>query len=160
MLKHCGGCDRNLPLTAFHANRVKKGGHQTQCKKCIGAAKKTWNDRNRDKTAGYQRTYFQRHPDRVRQRARAYGDRIREEGYAALGGCCACCGETEPAFLTVDHVNGRTPEDSFGSQLHMLLWLRKEGYPEGYRLLCFNCNCGRERNGGVCPHELVREEVA
>lgn len=24
-----------------------------------------------------------------------------------------------------------------------------------YQLLCFNCNCGRHRNGGVCPHKGV-----
>lgn len=32
-------------------------------------------------------------------------------------------------------------------------WLRKHSYPKGnFRLLCFNCNCGRELNGGICPH--------
>jgi hypothetical protein len=24
------------------------------------------------------------------------------------------------------------------------------------RLLCFNCNCGRAKNGGICPHEETK----
>ena len=25
--------------------------------------------------------------------------------------------------------------------------------PDTIQILCFNCNCGRARNGGICPHE-------
>jgi hypothetical protein len=32
---------------------------------------------------------------------------------------------------------------------------QKHGYPEGFQVLCMNCNWGRYRNGGVCPHELM-----
>jgi hypothetical protein len=31
-------------------------------------------------------------------------------------------------------------------------WLRKHNYPEGFQVLCHNCNMGRQINGGVCPH--------
>jgi hypothetical protein len=33
--------------------------------------------------------------------------------------------------------------------------LRLLGFPNKhkYRVLCWNCNCGRTRNGGVCPHK-------
>ena len=31
--------------------------------------------------------------------------------------------------------------------------LKRQGWPkDGYQLLCANCNQGRARNGGVCPH--------
>jgi hypothetical protein len=27
-------------------------------------------------------------------------------------------------------------------------------------VLCYNCNCGRERNGGICPHTgVIHEDV-
>jgi hypothetical protein len=26
-----------------------------------------------------------------------------------------------------------------------------------FQVLCFNCNIGRERNGGMCPHKAVTE---
>lgn len=34
-------------------------------------------------------------------------------------------------------------------------WLARHKYPEGFQLLCWNCNCGRAINGGICPHEEV-----
>jgi hypothetical protein len=44
------------------------------------------------------------------------------------------------------------------------LQARKEGFPrDKYSLLCFNCNCGHSRSGGiVCPHkssESLREVI-
>jgi hypothetical protein len=29
----------------------------------------------------------------------------------------------------------------------------KHNFPPGFRLLCSNCNFGRARNHGVCPHQ-------
>ena len=31
-------------------------------------------------------------------------------------------------------------------------WLRRNSYPEGFQVLCHNCNLGKKINGGVCPH--------
>jgi hypothetical protein len=33
------------------------------------------------------------------------------------------------------------------------LLARREGYPDKYRVLCFNCNSGAGANGGICPHK-------
>jgi hypothetical protein len=35
--------------------------------------------------------------------------------------------------------------------------LRKNGFPEGFQVLCANCNIGRHINGGICPHESNRK---
>ena len=32
-------------------------------------------------------------------------------------------------------------------------WLKRNNFPEGFQVLCFNCNCGKEINKGVCPHK-------
>jgi hypothetical protein len=29
----------------------------------------------------------------------------------------------------------------------------KNAFPDTITLLCFNCNCGKGRNKGVCPHK-------
>jgi hypothetical protein len=66
---------------------------------------------------------------------------------------CACCGETTPMFLAIDHVNGggfKQREELGGGGFYT--WLRKNNYPEGFQLLCHNCNLGRQLNGGICPH--------
>lgn len=71
------------------------------------------------------------------------------------GGKCECCGESEPKFLTVDHIE---PIASYKKRVElghtrMYSWLVLNNFPPGYRLLCSNCNHGRARNGGVCPHQ-------
>ena len=32
-----------------------------------------------------------------------------------------------------------------------------QDFPEGFQILCFNCNAGKHRNGGRCPHEQLAE---
>lgn len=72
----------------------------------------------------------------------------------AYGGVCVCCGESNPGFLTLDHVNddgGGPNRTEAGYRLYARL--RREGWPqEGLALMCFNCNNGRAASGGVCPH--------
>jgi hypothetical protein len=72
----------------------------------------------------------------------------------AYGRKCSCptCSETIEEFLTIDHTDGYLSGPRSGEKLWR--WLRDNGFPQdGFRLLCYNCNCGRERNNGVCPHE-------
>lgn len=81
--------------------------------------------------------------------------KLKEEVIEAYGGECSCCGESIPAFLTVDHVNNDGAEHRklvrAGSTFHR--WLRDNGFPkDNFRLLCWNCNSGRQFNGGICPH--------
>lgn len=73
---------------------------------------------------------------------------------------CACCGETYLAFLTIDHIYGGGSAHTRQLGVHggeFYSWLKRQGYPPGFQVLCFNCNSGRHMNGGVCPHEYDRE---
>lgn len=36
---------------------------------------------------------------------------------------------------------------------YMAEWFVDNEFPDGFQILCFNCNCGRHRNGDVCPHK-------
>lgn len=91
---------------------------------------------------------------------KAHRQRLRDAALAAYGDKCACCGVTERAFLTIDHVNrdGAVHRQSIGN-ITINLWLARHGYPDGFQILCWNCNMGRERNDGVCPHEEQRADV-
>lgn len=85
--------------------------------------------------------------------------KLRLEIIAAYGGHCECCGESAPEFLTIDH-NGISPErDANGKRIggkQMYRMLKRLNFPrDGYRLLCWNCNCARQYFGnGICPHKL------
>jgi hypothetical protein len=86
-------------------------------------------------------------------------DRCREEVFTAYGGFrCNCCGETERMFLSIDHVenNGAQERRSGlynGGGSAFYAWLRKSNFPPGYQVLCMNCQTGKHRNGGTCPHQ-------
>ena len=86
---------------------------------------------------------------------------IRDAVFAAYGGRrCACCGETEGAFLTIDHIEGGGRQhirQIGGGGIKLYRWLRNHKFPKGYRVLCMNCNWGRYRNGGECPHVKNRQ---
>ena len=71
---------------------------------------------------------------------------------------CHCCGETEMLFLTVDHINGGGRQDfiKYGNSTNFYSHLVKTNYPMGFQVLCINCNFGRHRNNGVCPHQADR----
>jgi hypothetical protein len=83
--------------------------------------------------------------------------RIRAETFAAYGGRCACCGETEDAFLQIDHEdgNGAAHRESLGGRnragIFTYVWLRQNGWPPGFRVLCANCHAAISRLGS-CPH--------
>lgn len=81
----------------------------------------------------------------------------------AYGGKCECCGETNAAFLTLDHVNddGAKHRKESGKIVFKLTdWAIKNNYPDSLRLLCYNCNCGRELEPDkVCPHKK-QESIA
>ena len=90
--------------------------------------------------------------DRSYSRKRYQGER--ETVFAHYGGKCSClgCEESNPMFLTIDHINNdgaerrRNGERSYADII-------KAGYPEDLQILCANCNLGKLRNGGVCPHK-------
>ena len=77
---------------------------------------------------------------------------------------CACCGETEFSFLSLDHIEegtGNSERSEFlGNRYrgghHFYRELRLRNYPPGYQVLCMNCQVGRRDNGGVCPHQTKR----
>lgn len=66
---------------------------------------------------------------------------------------CRCCGEMTYEFLSLDHIHGNGGQHRkqcrAGSAFYR--WLRMDGYPEGYQVLCYNCNTAKGHHG-VCPH--------
>ena len=89
--------------------------------------------------------------------------RLKLEVFAAYGNKCSCpsglCGETRVEFLSVDHIVpvGQKNRGYRRSGIGLYRLLKANGFPEGFRLLCMNCNfsCG---HFGYCPHE--RETVS
>ena len=107
-------------------------------------------DAARDQLRAWRRA----NPERAREHVRAEHERLRLEVLGHYGLACACCGETEVAFLTLEHIGGTGAEHRrhLGGTTSAYRDVRQRGFPEGYETLCRNCNWGRFVNGGVCPH--------
>jgi hypothetical protein len=76
------------------------------------------------------------------------------------GGSCVCCGETEPIFLCIDHIedDGARHRELIGQGIRKIgsgsiiyAWLVKNNFPAGFQLMCANCNLGKQSGG--CPHQ-------
>ena len=126
------------------------------CKRCYGVlyANPLYRERHQAQIRQYGKGYYQRNKERHNASSRATRRRLRIEAIEAYGGRCRCCGESQPAFLTIDHINGggRKHQLSLGGPSMMLRQLRREGWPTDlYQLLCMNCNMAKWTEG-ECPH--------
>jgi hypothetical protein len=61
--------------------------------------------------------------------------------------CCAKCGYSDIRALALDHINNNGADERrrlFGRRYYagttFYRWLRQHDYPEGYQVLCCNCN--------------------
>lgn len=96
------------------------------------------------------------------QRRAKYLARDRDIILEHYGPFCICCKETNRMFLTLDHINNDGAEQrretgiNGGQQFYK--WVIAQNFPSDLQILCFNCNCGKQRNRGVCPHKNVRME--
>ncbi len=78
----------------------------------------------------------------------------------AYGGpVCQLCGEEEYRLLQIDHINGGgTKHLKEIGQGSLCRHLAKEGYPDGYRVLCCTCNKrAHAESSGKARHKLLLE---
>jgi hypothetical protein len=68
---------------------------------------------------------------------------------------CACCGEIHIEFLSIDHIHGggnKHIKKISREGANFYYWLIKNGFPEGFQVLCYNCNRAKGRTGArFCP---------
>ena len=72
---------------------------------------------------------------------------------------CDCCDENHIEFLTIDHINGdgaKHRKQIRSGDLYQ--WLIKNNYPDGFRVLCFNCNCSYGLFGYCTHQKKIKEE--
>lgn len=149
-MKKCSKCDVEKQSADFYVRT--NGRRHAECKDCYKS---------------HVRSYAVANKESIRAKAKVYGmakrKRIKEATFAAYGGnVCACCGEIERKFLTLDHIhnNGAAFRRKISGNRQAAgyvtySWLFRNGFPAGYQVLCMNCNHGKRMNNGVCPHKAT-----
>lgn len=116
--------------------------------------KKYYKDR-RQKKLDYYNTHKEERKEYRKSRSRYYRSIVLEH----YGNKCECCGESNYEFLAIDHINGggnkhrkQISGGKSASGNEICVWLVRNKFPEGFRILCHNCN---QSIGfyGYCPHQ-------
>jgi hypothetical protein len=111
----------------------------------------------REQKKKYEREYRIKNLDKLtvegKKRSKKCRDKFRELVFNHYGKQCICCGESNIKFLTIDHMNGNGRKHRAIIKNHIHTWLVKNNYPKGFQVLCYNCNCGKRMNNGICPHK-------
>ena len=151
------------PYTEENSVYVKKGkgkDKRRRCKICLRERERNYRAGRREimrpKLAKYSRDFFQNHRQKVYLYAQKYRQKQKDIVIDHYKAKCACCGETIREFLCVDHVNNdgnkhrREMRNTSGSSIYH--WLILNEFPDGFQLLCYNCNMAKSIYG-ICPHQ-------
>ena len=138
MDRTCIKCKIEKTLDCFSNDKKSKLGKRSQCKDC---------------QLKYYREYRAKHKSYGGIRQIVYRKKIKDTVFNHYGWRCNCCHENEPKFLTIDHTNGGGAEHRKTIKTSTIYqWLIRNGFPDEFQTLCYNCNCGKARNNGICPH--------
>lgn len=113
------------------------------------------------KRADQIREWRLKNPERFHATQKRAYDKMRQEvleHYSNGDVKCICCGERKAIFLQIDHIAGngsdhRREIKAKGQTLggnSFVYWLKKNGFPEGFQILCANCNYAK-RQKPECP---------
>jgi hypothetical protein len=159
-VKKCSKCGDVKELIHFHKDKSKKDLLRPDCKSCSNATQRIYVNRNYDVVVEQKKNRYLKNKESIlaynRVWIRAYRANLKADMLAAYGNKCACCGEDEPLFLELDHIHndGAACRRAYGNQFMEWVDLRKQGWPkQNHQLLCANCNKGKLRNNGICPHK-------
>lgn len=148
----CATCKLNKLEEDFYKTKVGPRFHCYSCKPC-------WNayQLSRPKKKAYSLKHYYKKRDYYLNKAQNRWRELKFEVMYRLCGnsnpICQCCCEDSIEFLSIDHINnnGAKQRREDKSSAKICRWLKKNNYPKGYQVLCFNCNMAKALYGS-CPH--------
>ena len=127
-----------------------------------------------EKNKEYYKKYAENHKEKIRETHKAAYKMNKEKYLTRTHACyqkrrlavlnyysngkieCNCCGECIYKFLAIDHIDNRYGSGKEHRKLNgqaLQDWIVKNNFPEGFQILCHNCNIGKWTNKGTCPHK-------
>lgn len=151
-MPECKICSIELSVPREEKNKLCKI-HLRQRARQYYKAHPEWKIKSKEREAIKRQNFQTKTKEDPAQRMLYSHKRVNKNKIAALkhysGGTlqCAQCNITDLDMLTIDHINndGKIHRDQYGGKDSMANILRKEGYPPGFQVLCFNHNIKKER---------------
>jgi len=135
IVSRCKYCDKQY--TPYFKNKKNSGycsrfcynrGYYIENKEKIDIRNKKWHTNNK-----YKMNKF----------GRDHRERRKTEAMNHYGGCvCQLCGVEDIEVLVLDHISGGGTKQrrGFGDGHAIYRWVYNNHYPDGFRVLCRNCN--------------------
>lgn len=155
--KRCLNCGISKPHTDFYVERSRSDGRRPYCKVCCKNRNAKNYTEHRVERAAYNKKYVTSNRQKINEKNTNWRKNVRLavlRHYSNGSLSCACCGEPNLEFLCIDHVAGggnRHRKEVGQGGYAIYIWLRQRQFPEGFRVLCFNCNYA-VIDGKPCPH--------
>jgi hypothetical protein len=141
--------ETKMPYKSLEQRRKWYAEHAESCR----MAARNWHRRHATEQNIASHQWRIENPERAKAYDVARRVERRAQVLAHYGARCACCGENTPEFLSIDHIagNGAAHRKEIGEGSRLYAWLIKNNFPEGFQLLCYNCNHAKGHRG-ECPH--------
>lgn len=162
MIGICKVCQQEKELVRYQKEPGGKDYFRKHCRQCWSAhlapAKAKYRLDNIDKVKIADAAKYERNKDKLTSGMKRYYRKLQSIVLMHYGNQCACCGENQTMFLTIDHMDndGAEHRKKIGIGHIFYRWLIDHDFPNNFQILCNNCNSGKHRNGGICPHESKR----
>jgi hypothetical protein len=178
-MKRCDVCKESRPIELFDHNRSKKDGLHTTCKECRKRLNKEYIVKNKEKIQVKRRKYYLDNKELISRKVCAWAkdnrirhnlncktarDNLKTEVFSHYcGGEVKChCNEADLGLLTMDHVHGggnkHRKEVGTKTGYNFYSWLKKNSFPDGFQVLCWNCNF-KKRNQEMAPSNPSKRQV-
>lgn len=152
----CATCSEDKEPEEFYFHGPDKKRRRKSCIECFLKDQKRRRDANPDIHRKAANNWAANNPEKRREISRRSATTIyhrnRRRVIHHYGGKCECCSESRYEFLTIDHREGRAGRHKGASTAQVVRFIEEEGYPDDYRVLCWNCNCAIGKYG-YCPHD-------
>lgn len=152
----CSRCNKTKSIGDFVKDCSRITGVRPECRDCTMEYKHSPENIKREGDAVKRRIL--QNPIPSRKQHKKSRDKLRNlilEYYSNGKIKCACCNEGEIKFLGIDHINGGGTKHRKSIKTNIYSWLKKNNFPTGFQVLCYNCNLAKGFYG-KCPHQLSK----
>lgn len=165
---------RNDPEYRDEIRRSRREYYNTHKEKILSYRKEYYSN-NREKVIGYVRKYVNANREKIRQKDKEFRETNKEymskyckrrrydnrlqclSYYTEKRLSCNCCNIDDISLLTIDHINGGGGKHKIENRIKdIYTWLIDNNYPDGYQVLCHNCNSGKGIRS-ECPHKWTQD---